>query len=631
MKDKSIFRNNLILCILQAFLMVYGISVSFAAATYPDQYGETVDYLTAQIYTLLGDYSFWVIPAAVLLTYGLYSLRISSLYEIYRKPLGEGFLFPGFLAFCLLLGRSYDQFGSGETLLGSVVNFLVFLIALGGYTLLIRYTLILLTFAAAWLRDSDRARRDEESDAGVTGHGKIEWRKKAGKRLTLILGCFWTLVLLADFPGNICYDSIGQITQVLSGEYSAHHPLFSTLLMGGFVKTGLLLTGSYRIGLFVYVLLQVWALAAVIGFALSRIEELSLGNTGKKVSGKLRMVIAAAYLFSPMYSNLATTAIKDIPFLIALIAYIVLLAEGYFDPEKTKNGKWIACFVLIQILVCILRNNGLYVIALSGLIFAVTAFVKSRKQTAKVFLYAFLIPVMAGLILSAGAKTVLHAKAGNPAEAFSLPFQQSAVYLTEHGDELTEEEAAVYGAVLGTPEDVAEAYDPEISDPVKKLAYDHNADGADLTRYLGVYVRDFFKHPGSYFKGFFRHVYGYFDPEVQNQIRYEAPDEKFDGLIPGGRKVVLFLYRFADRITVFSALQNVGLYTWLLFVIAYALFKTKKKGGVILVPLFVSLLICLASPAFFDHPRYAYAYMWLLPVVSAVILGATGPDGTSKQ
>ena len=39
------------------------------------------------------------------------------------------------------------------------------------------------------------------------------------------------------------------------------------------------------------------------------------------------------------------------------------------------------------------------------------------------------IPVMAGLVLSAGAKTVLHAKSGNPAEAFSLPFQQSAVHI----------------------------------------------------------------------------------------------------------------------------------------------------------------------------------------------------------
>ncbi len=631
MKEKNTLRNNLILCIFQAFLMSYGISVSFTAATHPHQYGETVDYLTAQIYTLLGGYSFWVIPGAVLLAYGLYSLRVSSLYVIYRKPLGEGFLFPGILALCLLLGRSYEQFGSAEALFGSLANFLVFAIALGGYTLLIRYTLILLTFVAAWLRDSDRARRDEKSDAGVTGHGKIEWRKKAGKRLALILGFFWTLILLADFPGNICYDSIGQITQVLTGEYSAHHPLFSTLMMGGLVKLGFLLTGSYRVGLFVYVLLQVWALAAVIGFALDKIDSISLGTAGKKVSGKLLMVVAAAYLFSPMYSNLVTTAIKDIPYLAALIAYIVTLAEAYFDPEKTKSGKWILCFVLIQIFVCVLRNNGLYVIALSGLILAATSFIKSRKQTAKVFLYAFLIPVLMGLILSAGLKTVLHAKAGNPAEALSLPFQQAAVYLTEHGDELTEEEAALYGAVLGTPEEVAAAYDPKISDPVKKLAYDHQANSADLAKYLGVYVRDFFKHPGSYFKGFFRHVYGYFDPEVQNQIRYEASDEKFDGPIPGGRKVILFLYRFADRVTVFSALQNVGLYTWLLLIIAYALIKTKKKGGVLLVPLFVSLLICLASPAFFDHPRYAYAYMWLLPIVSAVILGAAGPGGTPEQ
>ena len=41
--------------------------------------------------------------------------------------------------------------------MGSVSNILVFVIALGGYTLLIRYTLILLTFAAAWLRDGNKA------------------------------------------------------------------------------------------------------------------------------------------------------------------------------------------------------------------------------------------------------------------------------------------------------------------------------------------------------------------------------------------------------------------------------------------------------------------------------------------
>ncbi len=610
MKEKNTIRNNLIICILQAFWMAYALSVSFAVATRPEQYGETVDYLTAQVYILLGTYRFWVIPVCILLAYGIHTLRNSSLYEAYGKTMGKGFLFPGFLSFCLLLGRSYDMFGSAEALTGSIANLLVFLIALGGYTLLIRYALILLSAAAIRLRD---------------GQTEGEWREKAGRRLTLILGCLWTLILILDYPGNICYDSIGQITQVLTGEYSAHHPLFSTLLMGGPVKLGFLLTGSYQVGLFVYVLVQVWALAAVIGYAFHKIGELSPGTKGKRLSGRLLMAVAAAYLFSPMYSNLATTAIKDIPYLVALIAYIVYLAEGYFDPERTKDRKWIICFVLIQILVCVLRNNGLYVIALSGLIFAVTAFIKSRKQTVKVFLYAFLLPVAAGLILSAGGKAVLNAKAGNPAEAFSLPFQQSAVYLIEHGEELTEEERSVYGAVLGTPEEAASAYDPEISDPVKKLAYDHEANGADLARYVGVYCKDFFKHPGSYFKGFFRHVYGYFDPEVQNQIRYEADSEEFPehGILPGAGKVVLFLYRFADRITVLSALQNVGLYTWLLFVIAYALFKTKKKGGVLLVPLFVSLLICLASPAFFDHPRYAYAYMWLLPVVSAVILGAS--------
>ena len=78
------------------------------------------------------------------------------------------------------------------------------------------------------------------------------------------MGAYLPFLLLA-FPGNLCWDAIGQIEQVIGdAPYSAHHPLFHTLIMGGLVKAGEALFHSPEIGLFTYMLLQDAALAAAL-------------------------------------------------------------------------------------------------------------------------------------------------------------------------------------------------------------------------------------------------------------------------------------------------------------------------------------------------------------------------------
>lgn len=49
----------------------------------------------------------------------------------------------------------------------------------------------------------------------------------------LILMVGWLPVLLAYYPGIFAYDASNQVTQVLTGSYSTHHPLLHTLLLGG--------------------------------------------------------------------------------------------------------------------------------------------------------------------------------------------------------------------------------------------------------------------------------------------------------------------------------------------------------------------------------------------------------------
>ena len=93
----------------------------------------------------------------------------------------------------------------------------------------------------------------------------------------------------------------------------------------------------------------------------------------------------------------------------------------------------------------------------------------------------------------------------------SIPFQQTALYVKEHGDEVTEEEQKAINAVLDY-DSLAEGYSSWISDPVKDT---FKADGS-LKEYFEVWVKQLFKHPETYFQAFFNASAGYYSISVNN-------------------------------------------------------------------------------------------------------------------
>ena len=54
---------------------------------------------------------------------------------------------------------------------------------------------------------------------------------------------------------------------------------------------------------------------------------------------------------------------------------------------------------------------------------------------------------------------------------------------------------------------------------------------------------------------------------------------------------------------------------WALFILALYQKRTfkDKKYRVINLPLWIALLICMASPIFFGHPRYAFPILFSVP------------------
>ena len=599
MKEKCGMKK--LIWVIEAYLVSFAFTVRFQRPELSSNFEETVDYLLAEAAHLLGEYSFLSVLLFIL------SLGFLKYMEKFEGSVRKGAVFlPAFFSFCIYMGRSFQDTNSWDYCFGSVVNFIKFVAAFLGMTIFLRHALFLLQYVYERFAGSPWQCRGSRWIFG----------KYCFLKVFLLLLLLWMPVLILSFPGNLCYDVIGQIEQVIGrASYSVHHPLLHTLLAGGCTELFYRLTGSYSVGLWIYVLLQACMLASALAGTVWWLSGRRFARGA--VSHPILLLILSVYVFSPMYSNIASTAIKDVPFAAAFIWYVILLAEVRIDPGRLRQKGFTAVLLAVEILMSLLRNNGFYVLFLTGIVLCAVWWKQSgRGERLRIFLFLFLIPVllsrMTGNILATG----LSAEKGKAAEMLSLPFQQTARYLQLYRQEITDEEKRAIEAVLKDVDEAAAAYDPDLADPVKSLYYAcGQVSGREILGYLRVWFTEFFKHPCVYAEAFLAHVYGWFDPQVNNAPRDEAEYDLFEktGLFKTSEKVLLFSYRLADRITPLGLLQNVGAYTWAMLVLFSYTRRKNQSMTALLTPLLVSLLICLASPCFYLHPRYAYPYMFTIP------------------
>lgn len=590
--------------VLEAALISFAVQMRYGEGLNRADYKSGMHYFYAQVTGLLGEYSFSGLMIFLLALVFLCWMRRSEYGHLYPKG-----ILPYLFAACLLLGQSYAQTGNWNCCFGDVYRIVGFLLGFAGYAFLFHNLIALFLNMYQKAAISQWCPTKAEAFLG----------EKSFRNVFLLLLALWAPVIILSYPGNLCYDFLGQIEQGLGmTDYSTHHPLLHTLLAGGIVKLGRLLTGSLNVGLFLYILLQAAALAAALAGTVVRLAK-------RRVSFVLRLAVICVYGFAPMYSNMVSTAIKDVPFMAAFIWYILMLEEladqGVEDRKPLYWGK----LLLAQVLVGLLRNNGIYVVVLTGI---VIAFVYRKK----LLLYTVALPLVICLVINGALSLGCSAKQGSIGEMLSIPFQQTARYLQLYVGELTEEERGAIDGVLTNAEMAAERYRPDIADPVKALCRE-DVDARRLASYFRVWLNGFFRHPAVYLEAFFAHVYGWFDPGVANAIRYEAESDLFrqGGLIPGMDKVLLFMYRFAEYIPFLAVLENVGVYTWLLFILGGIALRKKIRKGILLVPLFISLLICMAAPCFYLHPRYAFPIMFTIPFLYGIMSGGVVSGGYTNN
>lgn len=556
---------------------------------------------------------------SVLLIYFIYKFYQKSTIIHKKKSLKVLSLI---LAFFMIFGNSFMCVGSTALIFKNIGYFLLSLIIYIGYYYLF---LVLISYLFRFLDKNNFSEENKEKK----GNKFVATFKKHPFLFSL---CFivicWLPYIISYYPIILSPDPSFQIRQFFGirtkyADYAIlldenvvmtnHHPVTHTMLLGGCLKLGTMI-GNDNLGLFFYSIIQISVLASVLAFSIYYMQKMGLKT-------KYLIGVLLIYALVPMFPLYAMSGVKDVLFGAFIFLYFIFLHNVV--KTKCKGYKWwnYLLIIILLILICLFRNNGIHVLILS-LPFTLIIARKKWKQLLTVMVCVFgFYGVFDKVILPYYKITP-----GSIREILSVPFQQTARLAKYHGDELTEEEIAAIDKILGY-DDLAERYDPELADPVKN-EFNKYATDEDLKEYFKIWFNGLIKHPGTYIEATMNNVYGFFYPEKTKWYVYYNFDDRitengFDyhyNSLETSRNILSEYAVAFPYIPGIGLISNIGFNVWIIFTLfAYAIYKKLYKNILLLAPALILILVCVVGPAN-TYFRYALPFIFAMPFITGVFL-----------
>ena len=165
------------------------------------------------------------------------------------------------------------------------------------------------------------------------------------------------------------------------------------------------------------------------------------------------------------------------------------------------------------------RNNGIHVFLLSfPFIFLVL------RRLWKKNLIVLIITLLFSYSYSNIVLPAFKITDGSIREMLSIPFQQTARYVSKYEDSIPKNERDAIDTIL-IYDTLKERYKPNISDPVKEK-FNKYATSEELKEYFIVWFKQFFKDPVVYAEATIENTYGYFYPNTSNWYIYYKYDSR---------------------------------------------------------------------------------------------------------
>ena len=455
--------------------------------------------------------------------------------------------------------------------------------------------------------------------------------------LAIILVC-WLPYIIAYYPGIVMQDSSRQIEQFYGYDIpensstnsinlidenvkiTNHHPVTHTIILGICTQFGKLI-GNDNIGIFTYTILQVILFASTFAYIIRFMKNLKIPNF-------IRSLALAIFALLPIIPVYAVDITKDVPFASFVLLYIIKVYDMIKNANKTKyKWKQYLIIAILSLLIALFRNNGIYVIIFSLPFIAIIDKMNRRG--------ILIVSASVLIIYEAFTSILLPALKISPAsirEALSVPFQQTARYVEEHGDEVTEEEKQAIDKVLDY-DTLADRYNPVHADAVKN-EYNKDATTDDLIEYFKVWFGGLIKHPTTYIQATLNNTYGYFYPEsrvysytpsymVESTTSLNNTGEfnyEYIESLRGERKFIDTLTETIRDLPGTSWIINIAFNAWIIIIIlVYLLYNKKYRYIIYLLPFISIILVNMLSPvnAYF---RYAMPYIFGMPLTVAIFI-----------
>ena len=396
---------------------------------------------------------------------------------------------------------------------------------------------------------------------------------------------------------------------------TTHHPVPYTLFVTGVIRLGLSVFHSWNAGAFLFSVLQLLFFLAVMAYAIRiLIRELEL-------NWKWAVMLEAWFVLGPRVSNCMFVMTKDVYYAAFLLLLAVALVLVFRQGWTTRSA---TLLILSSVGILAFRKDGFYVLMISYAVFLLFSKPLRKKMP------LFLIGVLALHLLF---NQVIYPAAGIPKgsikEMLSIPMQQTARCAKYLGDSLTEEEKSeiLDMFTFESIEEMGAAYDPSLVDYVK-FRFPEQVDSELLHRYLRLWAAMGKRYPATYVNAFINNYFEYVYPGcVFMQCSYDWSETCFgrvntkmgsDFHYPEGlaqyRHGLESLREKIFETWPFRLLNMPGMTTWFLLVWAFWLIWQKDDISLMLtVPLFVVMLICIASPCNGYYCRYQYPLLPYMP------------------
>ena len=551
-------------------------------------------------------------PASLLIFFAYFCLfYLCSFLSANRKMLFFSVSLGLLFSVSIVFGLSYDQLNSYSLVFknrSTLVTAALSVLSLTGFS-----SCILSLFFSGFLSAPDHLSNEQPAP-------------KYSRFFPLFVFCILVLgsvpYLILYCPGLNIYDTHDQLLQFFGypsyvGDgtvLSDHHPVLLTVIYGLFIRLGIA-AGNASIGQFLYSLTSLISISLCYTVAFTRLRRYGLPFSAG--------IVSALFLaIWPVTATYAFNMCKDISVVPFILLFGTLLIDLHHQGSSCfKQFSYSALFSLCSLMIMLLRKS-----AFAAMVFTFLCFLITYKQVRRQIFLIFSVSLGTFILYNSVLLPALHVQSGESREMFSIPFQQTARYLLQYPEDVSQDELDKLSGVIDL--NTIQNYDPRLADPIKDYSKP-NPSRTEYVNYFKTWLAMGLRHPGVYLDAWLNMIYGYFYPSESNTIlclTLNSPD-KGDLVLkqkeewqPYRLQYHNFVYYTLRRLPGIGMLLYVPCITWGFLIVLCLLVYKFSLSAIVPWSFFIAAFgICLLSPKS-GEIRYLIPILYVLPLIICTML-----------